>query len=397
MSEVTSSQKAVTRVWNPRFTCIFLANAMMYLGQYMVQTLVTTYASTLGATTQILGVVASAFALTALLFKFVSGPMLDRFERKFIIFGAMLVMAFAFLGYSFSESVTMVIAFRLLQGAAQAFTATGYLAMATDALPREKLGTGLGMFTLAQSICMAIAPTIGLAIRDRFGFPATFMTASVLVFVAAMMSLVIKPVKKEEKKKEKFRIHVGDFIAREALLPMFFLFMVYIAACLINSYLVIYATQIRGLSGIGIYFTVNSLVLLVTKPIVGRLTDRLGFVKVFVPALLCSIIAFFVISVSTSLWMFLVAAVISAFGNGVCHPVVNALCMKAVPVEKRGAGSSTSYMGVDLGNLVGPSLGAWVAGTMGYPMMWRVMTIPLMIALVVAIAMRKTIAQTEAG
>lgn len=391
-TKINIPQTEPTKVWNLHFTCIFLANATMYLGQYMIQTLVTKYASTIGAEPATLALVASAFALTALIFKIFSGPLLDAFERKFIIFGAMLVLASAFLGYSFASSVKMVISFRLLQGAAQAFTATGYLALATDALPKDKLGSGLGIFTLAQSICMAISPTIGLAIANRFGFPVTFAVASVLVFCAAFLSLTIKPSKKE---KRSFKLRLDNIIAKEALLPMFLLFMIYISASLINSYLVIYATEQRGLESIGIYFTVNTLILFFTRPMVGKLTDRVGFIKIFIPALLCFAASFLIISVSTKLWMFLIASVVAAFGNGVCHPLVNSLCMKAVPKERRGAGSSTSYIGVDLGNLVGPSLAAAVITSLGYAWMWRVMTIPIFIAIAVTLVFAKRIAVIE--
>lgn len=382
-----------TRIWNNRFLCVFLANALMYLGQYMVQTLVTKYASTLGATQAVLGIVASAFALTALIFKFFSGPAIDAFERKYVIFTFMLVLSAAFLGYSFATSVKMVIGIRLLQGCAQAFTATGYLAMATDALPRDKIGSGLGVFTLAQSICMAISPTIGLAIANRFGFPTTFVVASAMVFIAALFSLRIKP---SGLPRRKFQIRPGSIIAREALLPCAFLVLIYTSACLVNSYLVIYATETCGVASIGAYFVVNTCVMFVTRPLVGRLTDKYGFTKIFVPALICFALAYFIISFSNSLWMFLLAAVISAFGNGVCHPLVNALCMKSVPKERRGAGSSTSYVGVDIGNLIGPSLAAMIVTKMGYNAMWRVMTVPIFIAMALALVLSRRIAAVEA-
>lgn len=393
-SENRKLQAEPTKIWNWHFTCIFFANATMYLGQYMIQTLITKYASTIGADASTLAVVASAFALTALIFKVISGPMLDAFERKFTIFGAMLVLASAFLGYSFSSSVKMVIVFRLVQGAAQAFTATGYLALATDALPKEKLGSGLSIFTLAQTICMAISPSIGLAIADRFGFSATFAVASALVFCAAILSLTIKPSHRE---KSSFKLRLSNIIAKEALLPMFLLFMIYTSASLINSYLVIYATEQRGLESIGLYFTVNTLVLFFTRPAIGKLTDKVGFIKIFIPALICFAASFLIISVSTKLWMFLAAAVIAAFGNGVCHPLVNSLCMKAVPLEHRGAGSSTSYIGVDLGNLVGPSLAAVVISSSGYDGMWRVMTMPIFIAIVATLVFSGKISQIESA
>lgn len=381
-----------TKIWNLHFTCIFLANAIMYLGQYMIQTLVTKYASTLGAAPSTLAVVASAFALTALILKLFSGPVLDAFPRKFIIFGGMLVLATAFLGYSFADSVEMVIAFRLLQGAAQAFTATGYLAMATDALPKDKLGSGLGIFTLSQSICMAISPSLGLAIADGFGFPATFAVASALVFCAALLSLTIRAAPREKKP---FQLRFDNIIAKEALFPMFLLFMIYISSSLINSYLVIYATEQRGQESIGIYFTVNTMVLFFTRPVIGKLTDKVGFLKVFIPALICFAASFWIISIATELWMFLAAAVISAFGSGICHPLVNSLCMKAVPPEHRGAGSSTSYIGVDLGNLVGPSLAAIVIEAWGYARMWRVMTLPIFITIAVTFLYAGRIAKIE--
>lgn len=390
--EQKTIQAEPTKVWNLHFIYIFLANATMYLGQYMIQTLVTKYAATLGAAPSVLAVVASAFALTALIFKLFSGPALDTFERKYIIFGSMLVLAAAFFGYSFATSVELVIVFRLVQGAAQAFTATGYLALAADALPRDQLGSGLGIFTLAQSICMAVSPAIGLAIADRYSFSMTFLVAAVLMVCAALLSLTMKPVRRERKP---FRLRLDNIIVKEALLPMFFLFMVYISACLINSYLVIYATEQRGLSSIGIYFTVNTLVLLVTRPLIGKLTDKVGFTKIFIPALLCFAASFFMISWARELWMFVAAAIVAAFGNGVCHPLINSLCMKAVPPVHRGAGSSTSYIGVDLGNLVGPSLAAVVINAWGYEQMWRVMTLPIFIAVAVTLACRRKIAEIE--
>lgn len=380
------------KIWNNQFICVFLANAMMYLGQYMVQTLVTKYAKELGAEPSVLGIVASAFALTALVFKLISAPALDAFKRKYVIFGAMLVLAGAFFGYSFAKSVEMVIGFRLLQGAAQAFTATGYLAMATDALPKSKITSGISVFTLAQTICMAVSPAIGLAIADRYGFPMTFITASVLVCTASVLSLRIKPSSRPRKH---FAIIPKNFIAKQALLPGVLMFLLLVPSCLINSYLVIYATDIVGITGIGTYFTVNTLVLLFTRPLLGKLTDKRGFTLVFIPALCMFAVSYFIISYATTLPVFLLAAVIAAFGNGICSPLINSLAMKSVPPESRGAASSTAYMGTDLGNLVGPSVGAAIIGVMGYSNMWRVMTVPIFLTIGITLLARKKIVNIE--
>lgn len=380
------------RVWNSQFICVFTANALMYLGQYMIQTLVTTYASLLGASEATIGIIASAFAITALIFKLFSGPAIDVFERKFIIFGAMLTLSVAFFGFSISRTVQMIIFFRLLQGAAQAFTATGYLAMATDSLPSDKIGSGLGYFTLAQTICMAVSPTIGLWIANRWGYPVTFSTAAAMVCFAALLSLRIH---RSGKEKHPFRIRLENVFAKEAWLSMVLLFLVFVTQSLINSYLVIYATQIRGLGGIGSYFLVNTLALLATRPVIGKLTDRFGFTRTFIPACIAFVAAYLIISISTNIWGFIAAAVIQACGSGVCQPMVNTLSMKSVSDDRRGAGSSTAYIGVDLGNLVGPSVAAMVITSAGYPSMWRIMSVPILAAALLTFGMRGSIRNIE--
>ena len=62
-----------SKIWNRVYTCVFLAYAMLFLGMQMVNTLVAKYADHLGATATIVGLVSSLFALTALIFKIVSG------------------------------------------------------------------------------------------------------------------------------------------------------------------------------------------------------------------------------------------------------------------------------------------------------------------------------------
>jgi MFS family permease len=69
--------------------------------------------------------------------------------------------------------------------------------------------------------------------------------------------------------------------------------------------------------------------------------------------------------------------------------------MKSVPKERRGAASSTNYIGNDLGNLTGPVLAGTIIDHVGYAPMWRLMTIPLFIAIAVVLICRKRIMGIE--
>jgi MFS family permease len=125
------------------------------------------------------------------------------------------------------------------------------------------------------------------------------------------------------------------------------------------------------------------------------LADRLGTVKAILPALVFFALSFFILSISSSLIMFLLAAVISAFGYGAAQPVVQTLCMKSVPEARRGSASSTSYIGQDLGNLAGPIIAGVIVERMGYEIMWRAMIIPVLITMLLIVLFRRKIYRIE--
>ena len=393
--QTESSLKAVTqnqeRIWNRAFTSVFIANCMLYMGEQMVQTLITSYAKSLGATEIVIGMVGSAFALTAIIFKVISAPAIDTFNKKYILAGAMLIIFISTLGYSFATSVPVVFAFRLLQGVGKAFTATCCLAMATDALPPAKLGQGIGIFSLAQAIFQAIAPTIGKSIQSAVSFRATFLTAAACLPIGIICALNIK---NDFVRTKKFKISLDSMFARDAMIPAAALFTLSLCFSLINSFLFIYAGEKLApeqYTYIGFYFTIYAGTLLFTRPMVGKLSDKYGTVKVVIPAMFAFAVSFYLLSAARTIWMFFLAAFISAFGYGACQPALNALSMRMVPNDKRGAASCTNYIGTDLGQLLGPTLGGFIVSIVGYSAMWSVMTVSMYCGVLIIILCRNRI------
>ena len=96
--------------------------------------------------------------------------------------------------------------------------------------------------------------------------------------------------------------------------------------------------------------------LLISRPLIGALTDRYSIAVVTVPAMGCFALSFFLLAFAQNLALFFLSAFVSAFGYGACQSAFNALCMRLVPPERRGAGSCTCYIGVDAGYLIGPIL-----------------------------------------
>lgn len=377
-----------TKIWNRGFVSVFLVNMMMFMGQQMTNVLVPRYTHVLGGTPTMVGFIASSFAYTALLLKVFAAPAIDTWNKKTILGSAILVMALAYFGYSMSTDVHGIFVFRLIQGCGQAFSATCCLALATDMLPSDRIGTGIGYYSVAQAICQSIGPAVGLELADRLGYHATFITCALIMIVAAVMALSLKT---RYVKKGKFRLRLDGIVAREAVIPAFLMFFLCMAYYNVTAFLVIYAEE-QGIQGnVGLFFTVYAVTLFVSRPLVGRMSDKRGTVAVLLPAMCFFAAAFILIGIARNLGTLLLAAFVSAFGYGACQPAVQTLCMKSVPKEKRGAGSTTNYIGQDLGNLVGPLVAGMVVEKFGYHMMWFIMIIPVAIAMAIVLVFRKTI------
>jgi MFS family permease len=360
----------------------------------MAQPVITTYAAELGAAPATLGFVAGAFAVTAIIFKLFSGPAIDCLNRKYVLAGAILMLILAFLGYSVSTNVTMIIVFRLLQGAGQAFTATCCLVLATDALPQEKISSGLGIFALAQVAGQAVSPAVGIFIGERFGFRVSFIVGGIVLLASAFLALQIHS--QPPTVKRKFKISFSNTVSIPSLLPAFLLMFNLCCFCLINAYLVLYALELN-IGNIGIFFTVYAAALVISRPLLGKWSDRYGFIAVTIPGLVVYAVSFFIISYARILPMFLLAAVVAAIGSGASQPMMNSLCMKTVPPDKRGTASSTAYIGMDIGNIIGPIIAGFIISRYGYSIMWRIMTTFLFISAAVIIVFRKKILQIEAA
>lgn len=379
------SEKAT--IWTPTFISIFIANFATQMGQYTMNTLIPKYVNYMGATASMVGLVTSMFAVTALVLRPITGPAFDYFSKKKLYMLAVFTIFVAFIGYSSARTVPMMIVFRLLHGIGIGCTAPLGLAIATDSLPTEKLGSGVGVFSLGQAVASAIGPSIGLSLSRSIGYSHTFMIGAVVMGIACALCMLIKEQPME--RQGKFTISPDRIFARPAVMPAVIYAFLSLAYSCINSFIAIYGEE-RGVEQIGLFFTAYAIVLIFSRPISGSISDRFSVGSVIVPACVLFGVSFFMISISSSLPLFLAAGAISACGYGALQPAIQSLCMRGVDKSRRGAAANTNYAGADVGNLMGPVIAGRIveavqqstgSAVAGYSSMYRWMIIPIGIAL----------------
>ena len=145
-----------------------------------------------------------------------------------------------------------------------------------------------------------------------------------------------------------------------------------------NSFIALYGTSV-GISNIGWYFTISAVILAISRLLLGKLADKKGLNFVLYPGIAMIIIAFLILWKQSAPWMFAMAAIIKTIGVGMVRPALQAASVKAVSPERRGAASSTYYIGSDIGQGTSPVIGGKIVDVTGgnYGLMFGLYTLPL--------------------
>lgn len=239
-------------------------------------------------------------------------------------------------------------------------------AYASEFIPRDRMGEGLGYFGLVMPLAQAVGPALGLALRDAMGFGAAFVAACIST-ILSFVCVTILPydAKAPQEGEKKHSLKLNDLFAVEFLSLMLLATLFSSANGLATTYLDILATE-RGIPNISLFFTAYAVALLIVKPITGRLQDKKGLYFVMIPAVVFAALGTFLVGVAYSLAMMVLAAVCRALGQGAGTPCLQAHTVRTLDASKAGVAVSTIVIGQNLGNALAPIGGSFFAESFGY-------------------------------
>ena len=111
-------------------------------------------------------------AATAII-QLIVGPISDRFGRRAVLMGSTVVFIFATLGCMVATTIELFLVFRMLQAAvAVGFTLSR--AIVRDMVPQDQAASMIGYVTMGMALVPMVAPMIGGALEEAYGWQATF-------------------------------------------------------------------------------------------------------------------------------------------------------------------------------------------------------------------------------
>ncbi len=391
-----------TKIWNRAFTCSIIANFLLGISQYIVNPLIATYTDHLGASEFMVGLVSGLYFGVSFAARPFSGPLITKMNKKRIMLFSYAMGAIVNLGYAAARSMPLFIVARVLHGIQFAFIGSLSMTVAADSLPEEKMASGLGLFSAAIAVSMAIAPTIGIALRSwgestfgslGAGYTVVFLTAAACMLISLIPCSLLPYKHRSKEELASLGAWYKNIIAPEALMPAVVVMFYSMAQIIYIIYMEPYA-QANNIPNVGLFFTIYAFVLLAARPASGRLVDKHGIPKVLIPGSLIFALSFLVVGLGNSYPAMLVAAVLAPLGFGLAQPAIQVMALQSVAPVRRGVASNTNFFGIDLGFFIGPSLaGLAYSLTSSYSAMFMLGAIPVLVALLIFTVSLKTFQQ----
>lgn len=291
-----------------------------------------------------LSLLIASYAIGAFLSSMVGIIYIDRFDKK-------KTLMFVYLGFTIgtylcalATSYWMLLSIRFFTGLFGGMLGALVLSIVSDIFPFARRGQAIGMVTAAFSAASALGVPVGLYLADIFDWHAPF------IFLGGLGTLIlvllwnflpnlnteISPIKKGYR--STFSNILKDKNQFKALtLSLIIVLGHFIIIPFITPYMVrnVGFTQ----SQITLIYLIGGLLTLFTSPLVGRLTDRHGVIKIYKWMLFLSFIPILTLTNLPQVSVFVGLLVTSSFfvlGSGRMIPP-NTLITAAVGREGRGA------------------------------------------------------------
>lgn len=333
------------------------------------------FAQSLGAGPERIGLIVSVSTITGILLKLPAGALSDIYGRRMLMRIGVLAFGLPPFAYLFVQDLDQLTALRFLHGLATAIFAPSALATVAD-LYREKRGAALGWYTASTQAGALLGPVLGGWLVYAAGFPSTFVTAGIFGGLALLIfySLKLEPPQPRARargvKPVLAEMWAGFRIVwrnKPVLVTSATDGAKMIANGALMAFLPIYGLSVGLNPGeVGLLFGIQGVTSFLSKPVMGRASDRVGRRPLILLGLIICAGTFVLIPQVTGLPLLLVLAAGFGFGEAVVSSSTTALVADLSEVKTMGAGIGMQGTINDIGHAAGPLLAGLLIAHLSY-------------------------------
>ncbi len=385
-------QHEISKLWTWQYivtigtTFLFFLSFQALLGGFPV------YVTEISGNPSKGGIMTTAFMLAAIVSRPFVGTLIQKFNMKVTLIAA-LILGIATIIISFGkEAYMLLVAIRIVQGLLFGIITTLLATMATNLIPIDRIGEGIGYFGLATSLGTTFGPMIAISILHTFPFKNLLLFIILITCVTTIGSIFIKSEKKEMVAASAHKVEKQSFWSnafdKRALLPGILVCLFYITFSGTVNFIDGLGTENHLGGKVSLFFLIVAGMLVLTRPFSGRIYDRWGHKYLVYPAGVLGVVGLITLSFSHHITILFIAAVLYGIAYGVMQPTMQAWAVSRVGHGKAGTANAMTLNFMDLGMAIGAATLGRVAAGVGYNEMFGLSSI-LVAAMLVFYLLRK--------
>ena len=331
------------------------------------------YITQLGGSPFVVGLVISAFAATSVIARPIVGYWADRWSESFMLAFGLLMLAAGVL-LCFLPFITSALLANALRGVGWAGVNAGGYALLARIAPESRRGEASGYYSGAQSTPTVMFPAVALGLLNApFGsYNLVFVVmvalglagAAVCLPMARLLPAVKRHADSPQSQSPWWR-QIFSITERGVLLPAGLMFTNQLSFPALTSFIVLYAHEI-GVGAIGSYFVVSGITSVLARPLLGRVSDRIGVAYSLVVTYALQSLALILLVAAANLATLMLAGVLYMLGMAMGGSATLILAMKRATPERRGRFMATFSVAYPLGYGIGALITGWSVEVLGY-------------------------------
>jgi DHA1 family multidrug resistance protein-like MFS transporter len=334
------------------------------------------FATHLGSGPSGIGMVAAVSAFTGIIASIPAGMLSDRWGRKRMLIISSLVFATAPLLYLFITNIWQLAIVRFYHGFATALFIPVSMALIADLFHHER-GERLGWFSTSTLLGRFLAPIAGgtllglFAAHPTHGFIAVYIVCGAAGAAALMLAIRMPAIQDENRAHQNWAETVQAF--RSVISQRAILITALVEAAILFAYgtfetfIPLYAKE-HGINtyAIGIFLSSQILTLAITKPIMGRFSDRHGRSIQIVAGALLGALCIAAFSLSSTFLSLLMLSILFGLSLSIVTSATSAFIADLSRKETHGSAMGLLGSVMDIGHTTGPLATGTVASAFGY-------------------------------
>ncbi len=373
------------KIFTKQFFLIFLALLFTALVMYALMSTVTEYATSMGTTATIAGLVSGIYIFGGLCSRIYSGNALLKIGWKKTALIFMSIHFIACLLYFIVNNVELLLIVRFVHGIGFGASANAIVTIASEILPKTRFGEAFGYFMLGTTIAVGLGPYIGGLLYDNFGSVGCFLAASIFSALALLSMLLIKVREPNNTPEEEDNYSGLEKVFEYKAIPVsLFTALTSLGYVSILSFYRLYAVEVNLTAAFSWFFIIYSICLVLTRPIAGKIQDKHGDMIICVVGIIAQSIGLFLIAFAPSTLTVFVCAICAALGFGTLNSACTTIVTRNSSPSRRSYAISTFFIFCDATMGFGPALlGSFV--TTGYAPVYYISSLITLLALPVCI------------